>query len=80
VQWVGRAGRSPEIEAHAILLVEKLMFMWWKKQRQKKADDEEEEEGEDLSSDDGSSDEVGRDSDKIEWEEGRARAAEVDFM
>jgi len=67
VQQVGRVGRSPEIEAHMILLVEKSMFMWWKKWRQKKADNEEEEEGEDLSSDDGSEDKVGGDSDKMEW-------------
>jgi hypothetical protein len=64
---VQQAGRSPEIEAHAILLVEKSMFVWRKKRRQKKADDEEGEEGEDSSSDDGSEDKVGGDSDKMEW-------------
>jgi len=47
-----------------ILLVEKSMFVWQKKQRTKKVDDEEEE---DLSSDDESKDEVGGDSDKMEW-------------
>ncbi|KAJ7092198.1 P-loop containing nucleoside triphosphate hydrolase protein [Mycena epipterygia] len=36
IQRAGRAGRSPDLQAHAILLVEESAFQRWKKRRQKK--------------------------------------------
>jgi len=64
--WIQRAGRSPKIEAHAILLVKKLVFQWWKKRWKKKMEDEDDDKLAESSCDD-SKEEVGGDSKTMEW-------------
>lgn len=67
IQRAGRAGRSPDINAHAILLVEKSMFQWRKKRKKKAPDDSDDSEDSGDSGEDDSEDEIGGDSDKMEW-------------
>jgi hypothetical protein len=68
IQRAGRAGRSPDINARAILLAEKSMFQWRKKRCRKILVDDGDSESDDSQSDeDDSGVEVGRDSDKMEW-------------
>lgn len=67
MQRTGCAGRSADINAHAVLLVKKSMFQWWKKWK-KRGEAEEESE---LDVDDEewieSEEEVRGDSEKMEW-------------
>lgn len=67
IQRAGRAGRSPDIEARAILLVEKSMFKWRKKRQKKKEEEEDFEDSDDSESDEDSYEEIGGDSEKMEW-------------
>ena len=67
IQRAGRAGRSPDINAHAILLVEKSMFQWQKKRRRKGPEDADESRDSDDSEEDESQDEISGDGDKMEW-------------
>ena len=66
IQRAGRAGRSADINARAILLVEKAMFLWRKKGK-KKGDEDENAEDSDSEIEEDSEDEVGLDSEKMEW-------------
>ena len=61
IQRAGRAGRSPDINAHAILLVEKSMFQWRRKRRRKGPEDADESGDSDDTEEDESQDEVGGD-------------------
>jgi superfamily II DNA helicase RecQ len=68
IQRAGRAGRSPDINACAILLAEKSMFQWRKKKCRKNAADDLDSESDGSQSDrDDNGEEVGGDSDKMEW-------------
>jgi superfamily II DNA helicase RecQ len=72
IQRAGRAGRSPVINARAILLVEKSMFQWRKKRRmRRRVGDGSEESGSEVdeqeSEDDEEEDEIGADSNKMEY-------------
>lgn len=55
-QRIGRAGRSPDIQARAILLVEEKMFARQKRRRKKKTDGWQSDDGDDLSDSDGEGD------------------------
>ena len=68
IQHAGRAGRSPDINARAIMLAEKSMFQWRKKRSRKNAADDFDSKSDDSQSDgDDSGEEVDGDSDKMEW-------------
>jgi bloom syndrome protein len=67
IQRAGRAGRSPQINARAILMVEKSMFRWQKKKRKNNDNDNSDESGASDDDDETDSEEVGRDSETMEW-------------
>src|ERR1700685_391864 len=72
IQCTGHAGRSPVINARAILLVEKSMFQWRKKRKMRRqVGDDSEESGlevvEEESEDNEEQDEIGADSNKMEY-------------
>ena len=71
IQRAGRAGRSPDIDARAILLVEKSMFQWRKKRKKRgQESDDSEESGSDVGeeeSEEEEEDEIGADSSNMEY-------------
>ncbi|KIM73718.1 hypothetical protein PILCRDRAFT_15010 [Piloderma croceum F 1598] len=71
IQRAGRAGCSPDINARAILLVEKSMFQWRKKHKKRgQESDDSEESGSDIGeeeSEEEEEDEIGADSSNMEY-------------
>ena len=69
IQRAGRAGRSPNINARAILLVEKSMFQWRKKRKKRGQEgDDSDESGSGIDDEESEEEEeVGADSDKMEY-------------